>query len=130
MESLSASQSIAVARDLKKIARAIDDYQMNNWSSLSKEQHVALNKAERDILFKVQDIIAQTMTILVDDAQEFIDAINGLSANLEQKLKQIENINRVIVISAASVALASALVSQNPAAIGLSIKKFTETLAG
>ena len=128
MEKLTASQSIKIARDLKGIVRAIDEYQDNNWDDLTREQHIAINKAERDILFNVQDIIAQTMIILVEDSQEFIASINNVSVKIEQKLAQIDNINKVIEITTASVFLVSAIVSQNPSAIGMSIQGVVDTL--
>jgi len=57
-----------------------------------------------------------------------ISMIKEATDKVETSLKQIENINKAIEIATASVFIASAIISQNPSAISLSLQGLAEAL--
>ncbi len=122
MGTLNAQQLIEIAKQFKVIARSINDFQIDNWDDLSTEQFNRLNKSERDILFSVQDLIAQSVVILAENSEELITKIEEATSRIETSLKQIENINSAIEIATAAVFITSAIISQNPSAIPLSLQ--------
>lgn len=128
METLNSQQLIKIAKQLKVIARAINDFQIENWDHLSNEQFNRLNKTERDILLTIQDLIAQSVIVLVENSEELISQIKEATGRIEKSLKQIENINKAIEIATASVFFASAIISQNPSAISVSLQGLAEVL--
>jgi hypothetical protein len=128
MEKLTAIQIIEIAKQLKTVARSISDFQIDNWSNLSTEDFNKLNKSERDILLTVQDLIAQSVIVLAENSENLISKVTDITGRINNTLKQIDNINKVIEIATASVFLVSAIVSQNPAAIKLSIEGIIEKL--
>lgn len=128
MENLNAQELIDVAKQLKIIARAINDFQLDNWDDLTSEQFNNLNKAERDILLTVHDLISQSVIVLAGNSEELINEIKGATVKVEKSLKEIHLVSKVIKIATASVFFASALVSQNPAAISLSLEGLGSSL--
>jgi hypothetical protein len=128
MEQLNAQQLMEIAKQLKVIARAINNFQIDNWGGLTREQFNSLNKTERDILLSVQDILAQSVIVLAENSTSLIQSVTDLSNKIDHKLKQINNINKAIKIATASVFLVSAIISQNPAAITMSIQGVVDSL--
>ncbi|MAC94211.1 MAG: hypothetical protein CMC96_01785 [Flavobacteriales bacterium] len=128
METLNSQQLIEIAKQLKVIARSINDFQIDNWNNLTTEQFNRLNKTERDILLTVQDLIARSVTVLAENSEDLISMIKEATDKVETSLKQIENINKAIEIATASVFIASAIISQNPSAISLSLQGLAEAL--
>lgn len=128
METLNSQQLIEIAKQLKVIARSINDFQIDNWNNLTTEQFNRLNKTERDILLTVQDLIARSVTVLAENSKDLISMIKEATDKVETSLKQIENINKAIEIATASVFIASAIISQNPSAISLSLQGLAEAL--
>lgn len=128
METLNSQQLIEIAKQLKVIARSINDFQIDNWNNLTTEQFNHLNKTERDILLTVQDLIARSVTVLAENSEDLISMIKEATDKVETSLKQIENINKAIEIATASVFIASAIISQNPSAISLSLQGLAEAL--
>ncbi|MCT4647229.1 MAG: hypothetical protein N4A74_19730 [Carboxylicivirga sp.] len=128
MEQLNAQQLMEIAKQLKVIARAINNFQIDNWGDLTREQFNSLNKTERDILLSVQDILAQSVIVLAENSTSLIQSVTDLSNKIDHKLKQINNINKAIKIATASVFLVSAIISQNPAAITMSIQGVVDSL--
>ena len=128
MEKLTSIQIIEIAKQLKTVARSISDFQIDNWSNLTNEDFNKLNKSERDILLTVQDLIAQSVIVLAENSEKLISKVTDITSRIDSTLKQIENINKAIEIATASVFLVSAIVSQNPAALKLSIEGIIEKL--
>ena len=128
MEKLNSQQLIEIAKQLKVVARSINDFQIDNWDNLSTEEFNQLNKTERDLLLTVQDLIAQSVVVLALNSEELITKIKEATSKIETSLKQIENINKAIEIATASVFIASAIISQNPSAISLSLQGLAEVL--
>jgi len=128
METLNSQQLIEIAKQLKVIARSINDFQIDNWNNLTTEQFNHLNKTERHILLTVQDLIARSVTVLAENSEDLISMIKEATDKVETSLKQIENINKAIEIATASVFIASAIISQNPSAISLSLQGLAEAL--
>lgn len=128
MEKLTSIQIIEIAKQLKTVARSISDFQINNWSNLSNEDFNKLNKSERDILLTVQDLIAQSVIVLAENSEDLITKVTDITSKIDNTLKQIDNINKAIEIATASVFLVSAIVSQNPSALKLSIEGIIEKL--
>jgi nitrogen regulatory protein PII-like uncharacterized protein len=130
MEKLNSQQLIEVAKQLKVIARSINNFQIDNWDNLSTEEFNRLNKTERDILLTIQDLIAQSVVVLAENSEELIGKIKDATQKIETTLKQIKNINKAIEIATASVFIASAIISQNPSAVSLSLQGLAEVLEG
>lgn len=128
MEKLNSQQLIEVAKQLKVISRAINNFQIENWESIETTQFNNLNRAERDILLIVQDLIAQSVVVLADDSSKLIDEITQITGRINDTLKSINNINKAIEITTASVFFVSAIISQNPAAITLALQGIVSTL--
>lgn len=128
MEKLNSQQLIEIAKQLKVIARSINDFQIDNWDNLSTEEFNQLNKTERDLLLAVQDLIAQSVIVLSENGEELINKLKEATSQIETSLKQIENINKAIEIATASVCIATAIISQNPSAISISLKGLVEVL--
>lgn len=128
MEKLTAEELIKLAKQLKTIARSINDFQIENWNNLSIEQFNRLNKTERDLLLTINDLITQSVFVLVADSQSLINQVEGITSDINTTLSQISNINKVIRIATASVFFASAIVSSNPAAILLSLQGIQEAI--
>ena len=130
MDTLNSQQLIEIAKQLKVIARSINDFQIDNWNNLSTTEFNQLNKTERDILLTIQDLIAQSVIVLAENSEELITKIKEATSRIEISMKQVARINKAIEIATASVFIASAIVSQNPSAISLSLQGLAEVLEG
>lgn len=117
MSKFSKEELFDLVKQLKEIAKAINDYQIENWVSLSEKEFMILNKAELDILIRVQDILAKSVIIEVENCSEILEEMSMITRKIEDDFKMIDNLNHILSISTKIVYLISALISKNPVAI-------------
>lgn len=122
MENLSVQQLANLAAKLERMAESINDFQTEHWSNLSEQQQFKLIEAERNLLLRVQDINAETIIVMANDASVFMNEISGITDQINHSLDQIANINKAIEIASGVVILAGTIASKNPAAIAAAVQ--------
>ena len=128
MKKITTEETLELVKKLKEIANSINDYQIKNFDILSTKEFMTLNKAEFDILSRVQDLLAKSVVVEVENSAELLSKMTTITQNIKDVLGTIDKINRVISITTSTVFLVSALISKNPTAIAGAISSLKEEL--
>lgn len=128
MKKITTEETLELVKKLKEIANSINDYQIKNFNILSTKEFMTLNKAEFDILSRVQDLLAKSVVVEVENSAELLSEMTTITQNIKDVLGTIDKINRVISITTSTVFLVSALISKNPTAIAGAISSLKEEL--
>ena len=87
MDSLSSSDKVALARQFNLIVRAINDYQVTNWTKLGEKDFNILIKKEREILHFVERLLESSAPIQFDELYLLVEDLEGFSKGFPLKLK-------------------------------------------
>jgi hypothetical protein len=118
------------AAQFGKMAEEIQTWLIQKGSTLDDASYAYLEK-QRDIL------LDQTNAMVLDDIQAVLDQLKLDQPRLEQctttlnnAVKTVKKFDQVVAIVAASVALAAAIISVNPAAIASAVVDAEKAVTG
>jgi len=126
---LNADQARELACAFRQLSVALGDYRFQHWAALSKEDRDALESAEWTLLNYSSDCITQAVGLVLHDTQASLAHIQQATAAAQQTVATIQDIKKVITISALAIKLAAALASTDPGAIAGALGNLSSALA-
>lgn len=126
MSTLTATQATELGDQFSKMGDAIRDFYLGNFDSLSQEARNTLSNQMMEMWSMSSNMYTLSAVLVLDDLDASLQQIRGIEAEIGTTLKNLANVQKAIDITGAAVALAAALLSKDPKAIGTSI----EGLAG
>lgn len=100
------------------VADRVAEFQLSNFQSLTKKQKEDLTKLE----FSLRDIARQLLNdatkIAWDDMAAAVDSIHKATSTMKKTLKRLTSVKRILQFVTAAIAVAGAILSGNPIAIG------------
>lgn len=126
MSTLTATQATELGDQFSEMGDAIRDFYLGNFDSLSQEVRNTLSNQMMEMWSMSSNMYTLSAVLVLDDLDASLQQIRGIEAEIGTTLKNLANVQKAIDITGAAVALAAALLSKDPKAIGTSI----EGLAG
>lgn len=128
MEDFTPEQITGVANGYRSVARALNEFQVMHWPTLTHEQHLDLNAYQSSLLNRAQDL--QTMAVRPAFAQiaEMVDSIQQATIDARNGLKRIQNLTVALNVGAITVALASYVARANLRGIQTALRELGELL--
>ena len=126
MSTLSAEQATELGDQFSKMGDEIRDYYLGNFDALSHEERDTMSKQMMEMWSMSSNMYTLSAVLVLDDLDASLQQIRGIEAEIGTTLNNLANVQKAIDITGAAVALAAALFSKDPKAIGSSI----EGLAG
>ena len=114
---LTADDAFDLAKQFHDLSTAVGDYRFKNWDAITTAQMAKLKDAQFMLLNQSTHMVTEAVGLELDDAQDGLAALNGVTAKAQRALKNIADIKKAIEITAALVKLGAAVASENPAAI-------------
>lgn len=128
MANLTAQQVKDLADNLAAMAQVIDDYRMKNSKNLLDSQNQQIKDLADTIRDNADRLYSLSATVVIDDIQKFLDAIEKVTNDMKITFETLENIQKAINVAAAVAALASSILSGKPQSIAQSINDFANSL--
>jgi len=122
MPKLTSQQVKDLANNFLVLAQSIGDFRERNWNNLSKLDNQRLGNLQWSVLNSVEDILAFSTIIIMDDIQGSLTKIKKVTSEIKTTVKTLKDIQKGISIAAAAVTLGAAIISRNPQAIVDAIK--------
>jgi hypothetical protein len=117
MPKITSQEALDLAKLFKEAALALGQFQLSQWDSLSKNERRRLTDDEYTLLDHSQNLITYAVGVMLDDAQASLDQIKNATTAANQAIKTINDIEKVIAVSAALVTLGAAIYSGNPSGV-------------
>lgn len=128
MEDFTPEQLVAVANAYQNMARALNEFQVNNWPSLSFDQHLDLNAYQSSLLNRAQDIQTSAVRPAFKDAAGVVARLQQAIEQAQASLKRLQTINVALNIGAVTVALASYVARANLRGIETALRELSDLL--
>lgn len=128
MEDFTPEQLVAVANAYQNMARALNEFQVSNWPSLSFDQHLDLNAYQSSLLNRAQDIQTSAVRPAFKDAAGVVARLQQAIEQAQASLKRLQTINVALNIGAVTVALASYVARANLRGIETALRELSDLL--
>ncbi len=128
MAKLTAEQANELANNFLGLAQAIGDYRFSKWNDLSKSQNQQLGNLQWSILNSGEDMLALSTVLVMDDVQDALGKIDGITQQIGGVIAHLQKIQDVINVAASIVTLGAAIVSKNPQSIAGGIQGVLDSL--
>lgn len=122
MENLTSEQAAQLSDDFYKLATAMLDFRVENWDSLSNEQHQILSDTRSKCLEIGENILALSTTLVMNEVAASLQKIQEVTDEIHGTIKRLKNIQKGLNIAAAVLVLGVAIIEKDPGKIGESIK--------
>ena len=127
MANLTAQQVNDIADYLSAMAQVVGEYRYENFENLSASQNQQMKDLKASIVDIADRLYTLSATLVMDDVQEFLAAIDKVTNEMKDTYKTLQNIQKAINVAAAVVTLGSSILSGKPQAIGQSINDLANT---
>lgn len=118
MANLTAAQAGQLADYFHQLAQFTGDYIQANKEGLTDDKRNALYDLQFKLLKHSGEINAQAATLVVEEAEQSLEAMDAITAEVKATLKKLADIQKVINIATSLVNLGTAILSKDPRAIG------------
>lgn len=122
MPQLTAEQVAQLAHDFLVIAQAVGEYRLANIKQLSDQDSQSLRNLHWNILNYSDDLFTQSAQLVMNNVQDSITKITGLTEELKDSYKQLQHVQKAIDMATAASTLGAAIMSKNPSAVASAIK--------
>ncbi len=128
MEDFNAQQIIGLANGYRDMARALNEFQVANWSDFTHEQHLDLNAYQSSLLNRAQDLQTGAVRPAFAKAGELAATIQRATKDAKNSLKQISDLTLALNVGAVTVALASYIARANLRGIQTALRELADLL--
>ena len=128
MAKLTSSQLTELGDQFLAIAQAVGNYRMENRPLLTRVQNQQVKELHLDLLNYADDFFTGSVKLVMNDIQDSLDRINGITVNINKTYKKLDDFQKAIDIAAAAVTVAASIFSKNPVAIDKAISDLNETI--
>jgi hypothetical protein len=118
MPELTSDQAFILAQQFHDLSVVIGNYRFDNWDGLSPDERKTLEDLQFDVLNDSSKFNGMSISLELEDLQGTLDDLGKATDSMQQAIKNLKNIGKVINIATAAVTLGAAIVSMNPSAIG------------
>ena len=117
MTKITKEDALALAVNFRVASVTLGNFRFSNWASLTAAERAALEADEWDLLNSSSVMITKAVGIAIDESATPVLRLQGAIKAGEKILKKIDTAKNALKITGALLALAGAIISQNPAAI-------------
>jgi hypothetical protein len=128
MSQLSTQQATDLAKSFMICREAIQNFQIRHWDQLSMPQKLFLNRQQQDILLFEQDLLSNSLLLVVEDKDETLKRVEKIADNVRAVLGNTNQINQAEEVASLVVLLTAAVRSQHKAAIEDALKNLQHVL--
>lgn len=128
MPNITSAQAKELAKYYLSMAQDINAYRIEKWDFQTPEQRHILSDLHWKITNYVDDFIALSTTLILEDIQGDLHKIQTITEEITSTIHKIEMVQKVINISTAVVALAVAIISKNLPGIGKGIASLAKAV--
>jgi hypothetical protein len=121
MPKLTSTQAFDLAQSFHSLAVQIGNYRFDNFDDLTRPQRKQLEDLEFDVLNDSTKFNALSIDLSLNDLEDTLSQIDDATIKMQNAIKSIKRVERVINIGTAAVTLGAAIVSMNPGAIASAI---------
>lgn len=114
MSNLTIAQATHVADVLHEIANTLAGYLVSNQDSLNATQKQQLISDQKKILETANNLLDYASTLVFTDIDEQMKQLDDINITINEKLEKLEDIQKVIEISASLLVLTQAIISGKP----------------
>lgn len=127
MSNLTAIQANRLANEFLSLAQSIGEFRYKNYDNLNNEENQKLRNYHWSVMNSSDDIFTLSANLVLEDTEEALTEISGVSSEMKNTYKDLQNIQKAIDIAASVVTLGAAIISKNPQAIADSLSGLIET---
>lgn len=113
MENLNSEQASVLAQNYLSLAKVLNDFRFDNWTSLSDSNKDQLEKMSKTLLDQGQDMLAQSSLLVLNDIDQDLKLILEVTNNMQSTLTKIDKINKSILLVGCLLNLGSAVISRD-----------------
>lgn len=114
MSNLTIAQATHVADVLHEIANTLAGYLVSNQDSLNATQKQQLISDQKKILETANNLLDYASTLVFTDIDKQVKQLDNINITINEKLEKLEDIQKVIEISASLLVLTQAIISGKP----------------
>lgn len=109
------------AVDFREMSNRLFDYRMNNWETLTQQQHALLEKKEIQLMQISGDFNGLSIIFAVDNAEAEIEKIKTATTNLKKAIEEIDDIETFFSKATKAITLGAAIASGNLVTIAAAV---------
>ena len=128
MPNLTSEQASKIANSLQGIAKAIGEYRKENYIKMSPIQIVSIENLQEQILQQADKLYTESAILVMDDIQNSLATIEKVTAEIQETIKGLQDIQKTIDIATSVLNLGAAILSKNPQSIGKSIVELVKNV--
>lgn len=117
MSQLTSEQATELAKQFFSVGKTLATFREQHWENLTTEQHQRLSKMQWSIYNYTDDLLALSAVIALNEMEDTLNQIAHVTREVNEFIRQEQNIDKVIDIAARVVVLGGAVVSQSPLAV-------------
>jgi hypoxanthine phosphoribosyltransferase len=121
MPNMTSEQVGRIADSLRIIAKAIGEFRIKNYIKMSHGQIASIESLQEQILQQADNLYTESAILVMDDIQNSLTTIEKVTAEIQQTIKSLQDIQKTIDIATSVLNLGAAILSKNPQSIGKSI---------
>jgi hypothetical protein len=125
MPDLNSEQLSELADHFVVIANVIGDYRTEHFSSLTQSQREELQTYHSALLNYIDELSAESTCLSIN--QPSLDKLKNVVTEINQTNKNLLEVQKIIDVAAAGVALAEAVCTKNPKEIADTISRFSDS---
>ncbi len=128
MINLNAVELTQLSKHFREMGSAIQDYRRVNFEHLSKEEDQLLSDSCIAILRAAEQGFIKSTLLQFDDTESFIEIMRKLTHQIQQTLKILSNIQKVIDLATSVAAFATCILHDDPKGISQCLDTLMEQL--
>lgn len=121
MAALTADEASALSTNFLDVAKNIEDYR--NKKKLSGPDDECLGKLQKQLSKSGQDILAASVSLVMNDTADSLQRIDGVTARINATLKKLATVQKVIDLTSDLLTLGVDILSLKITDIPADIKK-------
>ena len=121
MANLTAEQANELANNFLSVGTEVIKYRQANAGKLSEAETTELTKIHKAILDLADYFFTASALLVMDDVSDSLKTIRETTADINKTYKNLKNVQKAINVAGSVVVLGTAIVKQDPAAIGTAI---------
>ncbi len=129
MPTLPADDARDLARQFGDLSYAVHVYLIENWKKLKPRERSLLEAYQWNLLGLSSDLVAQAVTVTLQDLEATLKKINDATTKARSVLKTIKDVQKAVTIVAAAAGLAAAIATGNAGAIVSGVENLASTLS-
>lgn len=118
---ITADEARALAKQFRDLSIEVGNYRWDNDADLTEDQRTKLDKKERRLMDAAADMVEEAIDLDLAAANTSVAGLTGVTGQVKETIKTLQQVTRVIELATISVQLAAAISTQNPAAIATSL---------